>query len=261
MVQYIMLENRGIPGVNPLVCGMEACVPGYSFCPAKREYYLLHYIASGKGVLHNERGAHPVKQGQLFVIRPGEVTTYTADTLAPWLYIWIGFQTSLPFRDVLSSDVLDGAGCRAIFEEMIACGTQPECEYYICGKIYELLHTLRLSQEPIEDGRRYVRVTQDFIHANYMRDITVEGMARNLGLDRSYFSRLFKAYTGRSPQEYLLDYRMTKAAELLLHNFSCAQTAVQVGYHDPVQFSRMFRKRYGVAPSRYRSHQKTDTQP
>lgn len=252
MVQHIMLENRGIPGVNPLLCGMESCSAGYSFGPAKREYYLLHYIASGSGVLYNDRGAHPVRHGQLFVIRPGETTTYTADAHTPWHYIWVGFETSLPCRDVLSSDVLEGLGCGEIFEEMVACGTKPECEYYICGKIYELLHTLRQAQEPMEDGKRYVRVAQDFIRANYMREISVEGMARNLGLDRSYFSRLFKMYTNRSPQEYLLDFRMAKAAELLLRSFSCTQAAIQTGYHDPVQFSRMFRKRYGVAPSRYR---------
>jgi AraC-like DNA-binding protein len=258
MLQDLMLENRHIPGVNPLICGMESCAPGHSYGPAKREYYLIHYVAVGNGVLYNERGIHPVRQGQLFVIRPGEVTTYVADVHTPWRYIWVGFETSLDFQDILSTDVQDGLGCGELFEKMLSCGTKPEFEYFICGKVYELLFTLRQTAEPLADSQRYVRLAQDFICANYMREITVEGMARNLGLSRSYFSRLFKAYTGKSPQAYLVDFRLERAAELLLRKLPCAQAAAQTGYTDPVQFSRMFHRRYGIAPSRYQSSNKRE---
>lgn len=253
MLQDFMLENRHIPGVNPLIFGTEVCAPGHSYGPARREYYLIHYVAAGNGVLYNDRGIHPVRPGQLFVIHPGEITTYTADIRTPWRYIWVGFEISLDFYNVLSADVLDGLGCGELFQQMISCGTKPDFEYYICGKVYELLYVLRQTAEPLADGQRYVRLAQDFIRANYMRKITVEGLAFNLGLNRSYFSRLFKEHTGKSPQSYLVDFRLERAAELLQRKLPCTQVAAQIGYPDPVQFSRMFHRRYGVAPSKYRS--------
>lgn len=69
MLNDIMLENLRLWDVNPLICGEEACEPGHTFGPAARDYYLLHYVLSGKGtfffrraVIHCDKGAdfcHP----------------------------------------------------------------------------------------------------------------------------------------------------------------------------------------------------------
>lgn len=246
-----LLINHHIPGINPVSCGTKVCAPGHRLPPEASACYVLYYASSGTGMLHNSRGVHPVLPGQLFVLRPGESSACTADSRRPWRCHWVGFETSLDCRELLAEDVLDGQGCGEIFEQILSSAAQPDPAYLICGKVYELLHTLRQTKEPPPDSLRYVRLAQDFIRANYMREITVEGIARGLGLDRSYFSRLFKKHTGHSPRVYLVDYRMTKAAELLRRGISCTQAAAQAGYPDPAQFSRMFRHRYGVAPGRY----------
>ena len=78
-------------------------------------------------------------------------------------------------------------------------------------------------------------------------------MADELGLDRSYLHRIFKAATGASPQEYLLDLRIRKACDLLQRtDLSVSIISRSVGYEDTLYFSRLFKKKKGVSPTGYR---------
>ena len=87
MENYI-IDTKGA-NITPLFAGHEACKPQHSFGPYVRDCYLVHFCLSGRGVLKNSAGTHEVGEGELFVIRPCEVTTYTADKTHPWEYIWI----------------------------------------------------------------------------------------------------------------------------------------------------------------------------
>ena len=96
--KLLFLTDRKLQDLNPLTAGEEACVPGHSFGPAIRNYTLIHYVLRGKGTLYARGGTFPVRAGQIFVILPGEVTTYTADADDPWYYRWIGFNGTLSTR-------------------------------------------------------------------------------------------------------------------------------------------------------------------
>lgn len=83
-----------------------------------------------------------------------------------------------------------------------------------------------------------------------MMDISIAGLAGQLGLNRSYFSTLFRQRTGLSPQQYLLKCRMEHARELLCgYGFTPGEAALAVGYPDIFAFSRMFKRYYGFSPS------------
>lgn len=93
-----------------------------------------------------------------------------------------------------------------------------------------------------------------FIDANFQRDISIEEIADASGLNRSYFSRLFKETFGPSPQQFLIQYRLTKAAELLRSSrIPIAEVGRSVGYDNQLYFSRAFKSVYGVPPSEYRN--------
>ena len=76
--------------------GYEKCNPGHSFGPAARNHYLFHYILSGTGTLlaDDTKGItqnYQIRSGQGFMIFPGQVTTYIADSNVPWEYLWVEF--------------------------------------------------------------------------------------------------------------------------------------------------------------------------
>lgn len=86
-----------------------------------------------------------------------------------------------------------------------------------------------------------------------MEEISVEDIAKNLGLNRSYFSKLFKKITKKSPQDFLIQYRMNKACELLRSTkLPIAQIALLVGYGNPFHFTRAFKATWQLPPQKWR---------
>lgn len=254
----ILLLHRSLGSVVPLLCGHEACTPGHNPGLTRRDYYLLHYVMEGRGTFRTGERHYELKKGQLFVIRPDEPVYYEADRMNPWYYIWIGFSVLPPLKSedfiLERQDVFTVPECRSIFRE-IANSRQRKAslELYLCGKIFELLAALTDSCVAFEPGASdYVDRAKDYIAANYAGDVTVQGIARCLGLSRSYFSAVFSRAEGISPQEYLVDYRLRKAAELIVsHNLRPGEAAAACGYPDVFTFSKMFKKKYGVSPGKY----------
>ena len=82
----------------------------------------------------------------------------------------------------------------------------------------------------------------------------MEDIADNCGLNRSYFGKIFKEALGRTPQEFLLNYRMTKAAELLkLTALSIGDISKAVGYDNQLHFSRAFKNINHISPREWRN--------
>lgn len=252
----ILLANRGMSDINPIQAGWEHCTPGHAYGPAIRPYVLLHYVASGHGSFTSGGQERPMGPGQVFVIRPFETTYYHAAETEPWHYIWIGFETGLPLPRALREDVLALPQAGPIFARVpglakMAAGR----ESALCGMIWELLALLEAGGEGAPKAEDYVNIARTYMETEYMRGVSVAELARRLNLDRSYFSRLFRQGTGKSPQQYLIDLRLEKAAELLRgYGASPGEAALAVGYPDVFSFSRMFRRRYGVSPTRYSQH-------
>jgi len=76
--------------------GHMYCISNYSFGPFAWEYYLFHYVISGKGVLYStdsngEIKEYSLKAGQGFMIWPGQYNKYQADEKEPWEYAWVEF--------------------------------------------------------------------------------------------------------------------------------------------------------------------------
>ena len=95
----------------------------------------------------------------------------------------------------------------------------------------------------------YIKEAFAFIEQNFQNDISVEDIAAACGLNRSYFGKIFHENTGKTPQAFLISYRMTKAAELLkLTDLSVSDIGNAVGYPNQLHFSRAFKNVYGISP-------------
>lgn len=254
-------------------CGYENCVPGHSYGPILRNGYLIHYVLNGSGIYKARGNIFRLKEGDAFLICPGELIYYEADLHTPWTYTWIGMQgikikgylerTSLP--DQLAVHFGHDAQLRRCHEKMAEADRLTDNRDLIMNSIlYEYLYLIaekfpNAQYTPANINTNHVEEALRYIEDHYCDPVTIQDLANHLGLNRSYLHRIFKSVTGSSIQSYLLDYRMRQACILLkTTSLSVRVVAHSVSYIDPLYFSRIFHKKMGVSPSEYRaihSHQ------
>ena len=119
--------------------------------------------------------------------------------------------------------------------------------FNVIGRLLE--HTDKCSS----NAAKIVKMARGYIKANYNNtELCLQNIAANVFTSQCHLSFIFKKEAGMSIVEYITDIRMVKAKELMdsggkkLH-----EIAGIVGYKDPYYFSRCFRKRFGVSPSKY----------
>lgn len=241
----LFLTNRQLQDLNPLDAGSERCRSGKSFGPHARKYTLIHYVLSGKGVFYARGEAYPVEAGQAFLILPGEITTYTADTSDPWHYCWIGFDGALSQQFATLPPVMTLP--RELFDPILRAENEKGSpEYRLAAMLMRLYDRLFSG---VKTENRHVQRVENYIRSNYMLPLRVEEIARLLNLNRRYLGRVFKSHTGRTMQEFLIEVRMEAALSQLRSGSSVSEAARLCGYEDVSNFSKMFKHRYGRNPS------------
>ena len=93
-----------------------------------------------------------------------------------------------------------------------------------------------------------------YMKDNYARNITVTELAEMTGYSVSHFRRLFVKNYGMPPQEYIFQYKVQKAKELLVGEpeKSVEEIADLLGLYNAAHFCKMFKKKTGCSPGEYR---------
>ena len=275
---FSIFPNQNFVDLGLFQFGWERCTPAHSFGPAARNHYLFHYILSGTGTLmaDDSKGVtqtYSIKSMQGFMIFPNQITTYVADKQLPWEYVWLEF-AGLRVKSLLDTIGLSldkpvyHARNKSLREDMAnemlyISRHKDESPFHLIGHLYLFLDYLLRSaaDEQLEHGSKlrefYIHEALTYIEHNFQNEITIEDIAGVCGLNRTYFGKIFKEALGKTPQEFLLNYRMLKAAELLkLTSLSIGDVGLAVGYANQMHFSRAFKNNYGISPRewRYQNH-------
>ena len=271
---FSIFPNENFVDLSLYQYGMEQCPPAYSFGPATRNHYLFHYVLSGTGRLmaNDSRGIsheYQIRSGEGFMIFPRQINTYIADPKLPWEYIWIEFD-GMRAREIIETAGLspDHPVYHASYkdlrenmkDEMLYIAEHHDASpFHLMGHLYLFIDYLsRSSSSQMTTSGRvidfYIKEALNYIEQNFQNDISIENIASFCGLNRTYFGRIFKETVGKSPQQFLLSYRMAKAAELLkLTQLSISDIGNAVGYPNQLHFSRAFKNVYGVSPREWRN--------
>ena len=275
---FSIFPNQNFVDLGLFQFGWERCTQAHSFGPAARNHYLFHYILSGTGTLmaDDSKGVtqtYSIKSMQGFMIFPNQITTYVADKQLPWEYVWLEFD-GLRVKSLLDTIGLSldkpvyHARNKSLREDMAnemlyISRHKDESPFHLIGHLYLFLDYLLRSaaDEQLEHGSKlrefYIHEALTYIEHNFQNEITIEDIAGVCGLNRTYFGKIFKEALGKTPQEFLLNYRMLKAAELLkLTSLSIGDVGLAVGYANQMHFSRAFKNNYGISPRewRYQNH-------
>ena len=146
-------------------------------------------------------------------------------------------------------------------EELVYIATHSdETIFNIIGHLYLFLdYFMRSTVSTVVKGSTklqdyYIKEAITYIEQNFQNDISVVDIANRLGINRSYFGKIFKQTLKQTPQEFLINYRMIKATELLrLTKMSIGDISKAVGYENQLHFSRAFKKIYNISPREWRN--------
>ncbi|OOM80234.1 melibiose operon regulatory protein [Clostridium puniceum] len=267
-ITYLPTVNRDGFDLVVYQCGMEKCKPSYSYGPAVRDHFLIHFILKGSGIFYVNEKSYKIKENQGFLICPNVVTYYKADNEDPWTYTWIGFR-GIKAENYLNLanlnqenpifECIEGEFIKKCFEDMRKA---TELKYGRELRLQSLLGMF-LSQLIEESGKHvvlsnnykelYIKKSLQFVETNYSRKLYINEMAKSVGLNKNYFSAFFKENMGVTPQQYIIKFRINKACELMINRqLSISDISRSVGYDDTLGFSKIFKKEKGMSPKNYR---------
>ena len=277
-ILFSIFPNKNFIDLGLYQDGWEHCSPAHSFGPSSRNHYLFHYVISGSGTLmaNDSKGVtqtYQVKSGQGFLIFPKQITTYIADNEDPWEYTWLEFdglrvKEALNLTDLsLDNPIYNDKSTylrESMLNEMLYIVQHPkETPFHLIGHLFlfwDYFTRSSKSKRLFETSKMsdyYIKEAINFIEQNFQNDISIEEIAEVCGINRSYLGKIFKKNVGKSPQEFLMNYRMVKATELLkLTDLSIADIGKAVSYENQLHFSRAFKTILGISPRHWRKQNK-----
>ena len=232
-----------------------------------RKDYLLFYNHAGSMKIKSAGKIYEVDKSAIIIYRPFEEQYYGQANKQPISNYWVHFTgyviDELLFNAGLGEGTIFYTGesneFPVFFEAIINELAEKTYNYkYISASLLEqLLFVIsrKLTFNSDEDvKKRDLRInnTVNFIQRNYSKNVTVNELAEIAGLSPNRYSNVFKDLIGVSPQQYLINFRLKKAKELMGHtSLNIKQIASLTGFDNQLYFSRIFRKYENISPSGY----------
>lgn len=258
--------------------GYHKTMPGYSYGPLIRDFAIIHLVVKGSGKAVVDNQEYTIGKDQCFLFRPNQLHYYEASQDDPWEYYYFSFcgnrvdeiLEEMGFTENTAVRfVPDPASIIQLLKQLTETIDDSLTTYVHHGLLSLLIHQfVKISlqeQKPVlllEPEFRsdllstgnYTRMACGIIHNNYAEPIGAVDIARQLSLSVGYLNVLFKQEMHKTVHAYLTEYRMKKAKELLESTpKQIVQIANEVGFSDPLYFSRIFTKHFGISPKQYRS--------
>lgn len=254
--------------------GKEVCKPYHAFSGVHDEY-IIHFVLSGHGFYSVNGNTQSLDPGQMFLIYPGESVVYCADKNVPWTYVWVGFNGvgvdtilkncgfSKSHLVLPAPDIQSYIHCFDDFFEHISLSFSDRLyRESVLLKLIAILsehHTqLMVNNDLVKTDygdNEYVNLAIDYINEMYRQNISVIDIAEKVGITRSHLNHSFQKELNVSVQKFLIDFRMHKAANLLINTtLTVKEISSQVGYQDQLVFSKAFKKKFGMSPKNYRNY-------
>lgn len=225
-------------------------------------------ITKGEGVFEsNATGKIRVSDGDIFLLFPGMWHRYKPLQKTGWTERWVGFSGEIA-RQFLSNGFFDEkqpiiSKCNqseilnffnTLFElfdkepfgfQKLASG--------ICLQLMAHIHIIKTGGSSIEHLNSMVTKAKGMMYAQIDNAINLKLMAFDLGVGYSKFRLDFKKQTGVSPLQYYLLLKIEKSKELLLNtDYTQKEIAFQLGFDSDVYFNRLFKRKTGMSPGKFR---------
>ena len=211
----------------------------FSTARTDKESYILFYTLRGAGLIEQDGNHVVLETGQALLLNCRTAQSYcTAPGQSCWHHYWVH---------------LDGAGVAAM--EQMELGTVDSMVQTGLA-LHEMLALCAQSlfaQAEMTTNRQLILQAAETLRKNYRQELSLADLLSSAHMSKSYFLRLFRRYMGTTPYNYLVNFRITQAKELLvLTDHSISEIAQEAGFGDASNFSTRFAKATGQSPMQYR---------
>lgn len=251
-------------------CGNVRCELGWNWRVELTDYDLwLATAGRGRFVLNGE--TFPIRPGSLFWLRPGDEGLATQEAAHPLTVVYVHFEFfapggSIPIAvdEALLPDrviaLTDHALVKLLLSRVVLLRQAPAALGEIEARL--LLHQAILeAYRQAATNRGALRVAPDprvahvltRLHGRPADRMSLAEAATLVGLSPDHFSRIFTMHTGMPYRQYVIRVRLDRAYQLLEETtLGVGDVAAALGYDELFLFSRQFKARFGVPPSRVR---------
>ncbi|MCD5354758.1 AraC family transcriptional regulator [Kineosporia mesophila] len=231
---------------------------------------ILILCVDGYGWCELPGGSHAVHPGHALVIPAGTPHRYGSAEDSPWTVWWMHLRGD----DVGALVEANGASAQnpvvtvtdlpravALVEEALRGMERDDSMATLqlaAGAGWHLLALLSTAASGLSPGRPdAVQLTMEYLQQRFTQKVSVAELAEHAGLSPSHLSAIFRKAVGCGPHEYQTRLRMMKSRQLLdTTEIPVSVIARNVGYGDPLYFSRQFRSVHGMTPSEHRARAK-----
>lgn len=222
-----------------------------------RSDYQLIYVESGQFEVEYNGVNHHLKQG--FVLYPPNIPQKYIDYIDT-KRIWVHF-TGYNIEEIMKDAHLDfgiysvshSPIIQNLLLQLIAEYNQTKAVSSANGLLLYILYMLGKQINNSNTSNDYLQNAITYITANYTKELHIKELANVCNLSQSHFMYLFKEEIGMTPLAYQQTLRIKDTMSALISTEqSINEIATQVGYQDPLYFSRVFKKLVGVSPREYR---------
>ncbi|MEM8492227.1 MAG: AraC family transcriptional regulator [Pseudomonadota bacterium] len=229
---------------------------------------LVIYCTDGRGRLRTDAWQGEVRAGEVVLLPQGTRHFYVSHDPEPWTLFWVHFsgQSAEVFLQHLGfheDNPVMNAGVSpaliALFGSMMEVrrtGYSTRSFINASNLLRHLLSQMALeisAQRAQDRGGIDLSHVQGFMRENIGQTLTLEQLASTTNMSKFHFSKRYKALSGYSPVKHFQNMKIEHACSLLDGtDLSVSAIADQLGYEDPLYFSRVFRRTIGISPRAYR---------
>jgi AraC-like DNA-binding protein len=241
--------------ISPSNMGLFNAVPEYVVERKNYDYLLIAYTTGGCGYLKYNNCFHTLKKGDIFVIDCNDRHEY-GSLDENWNFYWIHASTNSLidyYKKIIQaqgnvfkhSDVFINLW-EKIYNNIF------EQDINTAAKINLCMHELMTSLIIVNTKYDFEKV-KALISLKYNEKLTLEEMAKSESMSKYFFIREFKSALGITPYEYLLNYRIGAAKQLLTSTLMTVdEIALGCGFNSTSNFIKRFKRSLGMTPLLYR---------
>jgi AraC-like DNA-binding protein len=264
---YLNIQSQKNQTLKVVCGGREHCQPGYRIDRSNFPFYSIEFVASGRGAVVLDDKKNALFAGKVFSYGPGIAHIITNETEMPLVKYFVDFTGPDASKMLRKFGPAPGNTTQVsspeviiqIFEDLIKNGqnvssyTPLLCTAILQQLIFKIAETSKIENTRVTSAFYTYQKSREIIQKNCLTLRSLDMIAKECNIDNAYLCRLFKRFDNQSPYQCLMQMKMNLAAQRLQSpDSSVKEVAQEFGFSDPFNFSRVFKRIFGISPGTFK---------